>query len=101
MFLSGSYLSLCSMCMGRCFIWTANDLDDHPRWDQGSGVVCHEEKKKEMKGLGEVKEGDRREEGNTEIHQAVLPRDLPKSSASSLARVKACWVSSHCTSKIP
>lgn len=63
--------------MGRCpwtFIWTANGLDDHPHWDQGSGVVCHEEKKKEMKGLGKVKEGDRREEGNTEIHQGSFTK---------------------------
>lgn len=33
--------------------------------------------------------------------RAVLSRDLLKSSVSSLARVKTCWIHSHCASKIP
>lgn len=91
MFLSGSYPSLCSMCMGRCpqtFIWTANGLDDDPLWAQGSGVVrryLHEEKKKEMKGLGKVKEGDRKEGGKTEIYQgSITKRSTPMLSLSSV-----------------
>lgn len=71
---------LSGICVGRCprtFIWTASDLDDCPRWAQGSGVVCqyiHEVKKKEMKGLGKVKEGDRREGGKTGIYQGSITK---------------------------
>lgn len=63
--------------------------------------IFHEEKKKEIKGLGKVKEGDKREAERLRFIRAALPRDLPQSSASSLSRGNASWVHSHCSSTIP
>lgn len=47
--------------------------------------IFHEEKKKEMKGLGKVKEGDRREGGKIEIYQgSITKRSTQKLSLSSV-----------------
>ena len=107
MFLSGSYPSLCSMCMvdahrrlygqQMALMMTLSGLRDLELFVN----IFDEEKKKETKGLGKVKEGDRRQGERLRFIRAALLRDLPQSSASPLSRGNVSWVHSHCSSKIP